>query len=241
MLSNSGQPVTVKVLPGGAAGLFYALPEPLALDSQQVAGLRSVFDSLTSPQWLAGRGAVAVNDLYVKLIVTGKRSSGVQIVNIQPVVNCHAALTGTLIDEPAQGGNPNTQLLYNMANPLTPPSYTVNADSEEPNYFQHYTVSLKKGEGFTFLIHAYIHAAEYCQFSFNMTVNDGGRTVDQEINNNGSPFAITGTCAATSKTPFSCYHDLYIGGAAAGEFDPSSQDQPEGPPWMKVDPATYSQ
>jgi len=231
--SNLGQPVMVKVLPGPSAGLFEALPEPVVLAGKQMAGL-------TSSQWLAGHGAVAVRDLYVELIVTGRRSSGVQIVNIQPMTSCHSALAGTILDFPGQGAVTNTQLVYNLVNPLAPPSYVVGlGGAAEKNYFQHYTVSLKKGEQFTFLIHAYMYTAEYCRFSLNMAVNDGGRIVDQKINNNGAPFAITGTCAAASRLPFSCYHDAYLGGPEAAYVDPSLADQP-GMPWIKVNPETYS-
>jgi hypothetical protein len=118
-----------------------------------------------------------------------------------------------------------------IAGPLAPPSYTVgteNGSSAEPDYFQHYTVTLNKGEQFVLLIHASLALAEYCQFSLNMSVDDGSSTVNQDINNNGKPFAITGTCVAPSANPFSCYRDLYISGPPAEEFDPQSEYQREG-------------
>lgn len=142
--SNLGQPVMVKVLPGPSDGLFEALPEPVALDGKQMAELTSSQD-LPSLSWLAGHGAVAVRDLYVELIVTGRRSSGVQIVNIQPMTSCHSALTGTILDFPGQGAVTNTQLVYNLANPSAPPSYVVGlGEATEKNYCQHFTVSLKE-------------------------------------------------------------------------------------------------
>lgn len=242
LVNGSGQPVIVKsVTEISPQGVLDALPGPENLSTSQLASALSPGYGLQ--QWLTEHGAVAVGNLYVELIVQGKRSSEVRILNIQPVVHCHSPLTGTLFNFPGQGGDTNTQLLYNIADPLAPPGYTVNTGGDivtEPDYFEHYTVSLKKGEQFVFLIHASLSLAEYCQFTLNMSVDDGSRIVSENINNNGSPFAITGRCTAPSQRPYSCYQDLYFGGAAIGQIDPQSGYQPGGPQWIKVNPATFS-
>ena len=229
LVNGPGQPVIVKsVTELSPQGVLEALPGPENLSSSQLAGVLSPGNGQLQ-QWLTGHGAVPVGTLLVDLIVQGNRSSEVRIVNIQPIVHCHSPLTGTLFNFPGQGGDPNTQLLYNIADPLAPPGYTANTGgniSVEPDYFEHYTVSLKKGEQFVFLIHASLSLAEYCQFTLDMSVDDGGNIVSQHINNNGSPFAITGRCVAASQRPYSCYQDLYFGGAAAEEIDPQSAYQP---------------
>jgi hypothetical protein len=229
---HSGHPVEWAIGWQSTNGLNYALADSLALSGPQLAQVNSLNGDLSASQaWFARHGAVPLGDLYIDLPVRGNRSSAVQIVNIRPIAqNCHAALTGTVFSLPAQGGYTNTQLLYNLADPLVPAGYTVDDGgqiNDEPNYFLHHTVSLEKGEPFTFLIHAHMYAAEYCQFTFDMSVDDGGQIVHQRIDNNGSPFAITGTCAAPSRAPFSCYKEGYDFNFLTGA-------------WQRANPATYS-
>jgi hypothetical protein len=78
-------------------GQSRVIPRPLALSASQLASLNSLNQSTPALQhWFATRGAVAANGLLVELVVQGNRDDPVRIVNMQPVVSCHAPLTGTL-------------------------------------------------------------------------------------------------------------------------------------------------
>jgi hypothetical protein len=229
--SDLGQPVGWTVAWQEGNGDTYALAAPLALSDPQLAELDSTDSSNSASQkWFAGHGAIAVRDLDINLIVTGRRNSVVQVSSIQPVVHCQAALTGTFFSFPAQGGNTNTQLLFDLANPLTPAGYTVDNGgqiTDQPDYFKYNNVTLEKGERFTFLIHAHMYAPRYCQFTLDMAVDDGGQIVHQKIDDHGRPFAVTGACTAPIATPASCYQDVYAFNFMGGK-------------WQKYQPQTYS-
>ena len=68
------------------------------------------------------------------------------------------------------------------------------------DYFGHNTVSLSNGEQFTFDIHVST-ALHYCQFSFDMTVVDGTKTVVETVNNHDAPFRVTARLRQETRPP----------------------------------------
>ena len=222
------------------------IPRPLALSASQLASLNSLNQSTPAFQhWFATRGAVAANGLLVELVVQGNRDDPVRIVNMQPVVSCHAPLTGTLFYSPSAGADTNTQLILNLDNPLGQPHYIANVNgqiSSGVNYFEHFTVSLKRNEQFTFLVSAYT-TKQYCEFSLKMTVLDGSRTLTETVSDNGKPFQVTSIYNQNSLNAgaFARYRELYVGGVAAASVKGRGQNQFGNPLWLNVNPHTYKQ
>jgi hypothetical protein len=232
-LNRPGQPAgpAVKIAlvdEGPAEGETRATSNPLALSASQLASLNSLaekasLDSLAgkdSPEyqnWFTNRGAIPVGSTAIRLVVQGNRNNSVRIVNMQPIMSCRAPLTGTLFYFPHQGEDVTTQLVLNLDKPFALPGYRIGVARVNPNYFAHYTVSLKRNEQFTFNIVASTNAY-YCEFKLKMTVLDGSRALTETISDNGQPFRVT---AAAYKEDnynadrFAHYQDLYIWGVMA--------------------------
>lgn len=157
---------------------------------------------------------------------------------MQPVENCHAPLTGTLFYSPSAGADLDTQMLVNLDDPLAPSKYIANVNGQASggtNFFQHFTVSLKHNEQFTFLVNAST-VKQYCAFTFRMIVLDGSRTLTETVSDNGKPFQVTAIYGQDSVSPgaFSRYQELYVGGVAATNFSSKGK-------WIQVNPASYRQ
>jgi hypothetical protein len=242
-----GQPVKIDLVtiqPGpGQSSVF---PGSLVLSASQLAALNSLNESAPSfQQWFTSRGGVAVDNLFVELIVEGNRDGAVQIVGMQPVVSCHDPLTGALFYSPSAGADLNTQLMINLDSPLTPPRYLANVNGQVSggsDFFRHFTVSLDHGEQFTFLINAST-TKQYCQFTLDMTVLDGSKTATESVSDNGKPFAVTAIYNADDLNPgaFSRYQELYVGGVATTGLAGSGRNQFGDPLWLRANPVTYKQ
>ena len=235
----------VAVQPGGP-NQSAVVPGALALTAAQLAGLNSLNQTTSAfHQWFAAHAAVTADNLFVELIVEGNRDSAVRIVSMQPVVSCHPPLAGTLFYSPAAGADSNTQLMLNLDHPLSPPGYIASVNgqvSDGANFFQHFTISLKRHEQYTFLVNAHT-AKQYCQFTLNLTVLDGSRTVTESVSDNGKPFAVTAVYNEDDLNPgaFSRYKDVYVGGVAATGLPGSGPNAFGDDRWLQVNPATYRQ
>lgn len=212
----AGPPVKIALVnEDPAAGETRAISTPLALSASQLASLNSLAEkgSPAYQNWFTSRGAVPVDSAAIELVVQGNRNNSVRIVNMRPIVSCHAPLTGTLFFFPHQGEDATTRLALNLDKPFTPPGYSV-GPQVRPNYFDHYTVSLKHNEQFTFKIAASTKA-HYCEFKLEMTVLDGSRTLVETISDNGQPFRTTAAVYKANNND-ACsrarYHDLYVWG-----------------------------
>jgi hypothetical protein len=240
-----GSPVKVDLVAlQQGPGQSRVIPRTLALSASQLASLNSLNETTPAfQQWFAARGAVAVDGLLIELVVQGNRDAPVRIINMQPLVSCHAPLTGTLFYSPPAGADTNTQLILNLDHPLQPPRYIANVNGQVgggANYFEHFTVSLKRNEQFTFLINAYT-ARQYCEFSLKMTVLDGSRTLTETVSDNGKPFQVTSIYNENDVNPgaFARYRELYVGGVATAGLKGSGQNQFGSPLWLHADPLTY--
>jgi hypothetical protein len=220
------------------------LPTSLVLSASQLSSLNSLSTSGVQ-NWFAGHGAVTSDGVLIQLVLQGNRNNSVRIVNMQPLVRCHAPLTGTLFYSPSAGADLNTQMLLNLDEPFAPSKYIANVNgqaSSGTNFFQHFTVSLKHNEQFTFLVNASTNK-QYCAFTLKMTVLDGTHTVTETVSDNGKPFRVTAIYGQNSlnQGAFSRYHELYVGGVAASGLKGSGQNQFGDPLWLHVNPASYRQ
>jgi hypothetical protein len=177
--------------------------------------------------WLIRHGAVATGTVDIQLVFQGNRTHTVRILNIKPVEKCTRPLGGTIFYAPSAGSDSITQLNINLDSPGAPASYTqnhqVNGMPEGKtisDYFGHNTVSLSNGEQFTFDIHAST-ALHYCQFTFDMTVVDGAKTVVETVDNHGAPFRVTAIYHKNHDIIpiFSQYSAVYLGGVATPKGD----------------------
>jgi hypothetical protein len=115
-------------------------------------------------------------------------------------------------------------------------------ESSGANYFEHFTVSLRNSEQFTFLVNAYT-TKQYCEFTLRMTVLDGGRTLAETVSDDGKPFQVTTVYNENSLNAgaFAQYRDLYVGGVATAGLKGSGQNRFGNPLWLRANPATYKQ
>jgi hypothetical protein len=241
--SPGGPPVRVAYVgvqtyqPGALA---FAFARRFLLSQAQLTALNAhdARDANYAADWLMRKGAIATNEISIQIVVRGNRLDPVQVVNITPTATCTQPLHGTLFYAPTAGANNVTQLLLNLDKPQQPLSYqeafTVDGAQELrniPDYFGHYTVSLKRDEPFTFDVMAST-GLHYCRFTLRMTVAGEGNTRNEEINDNGKPFQITAAnLSRPGKGTFSGYSALYVGGLAAASSNGN---------WRRSDPATYS-
>lgn len=220
------------------------IPTPLALSASQLASLNSLSTS-AAQNWFTSHGAVATEGVLIQLVLQGNRGNSVRVVNMQPVMSCHAPLTGTLFYSPPAGADLDTQMIINLDDPSAPSRYIANVNGQASGgtgFFQHFTVSLKQNEQFTFLVNAYTNT-QYCTFTLKMAVLDGSRTLTETVSDNGKPFRVTAIYGqnSVSRDAFSHYQELYVGGVAAAGLQGSGKNQFGNPLWLHVNPARYGQ
>jgi hypothetical protein len=223
----------------------HVVPPPLTVAASQLASLNAINETTSAfPQWFTRHGAVATDNLLIQLVVQGNRTSLVRIVNMRPVVSCHPPLTGTLFYSPSAGADTSTQILLNLDQPLAPSRYIADVNgsaSGGTNFFQHFTVSLRHNEQYTFLVNTFT-GTQYCEFTLAMTVLEGGRTVTETVGDGGRPFQVTAIENEDSARPgaFSGYRELYVGGVAtSGVAGGSGHNQFGDPLWLPADPTTF--
>ena len=206
-------------------GDSYAFPNARILTKSQLAALDALpFPSPASDSWFLHAGAVDTSPIDIQLIVQGNSDNEVRITNIKPVASCQVASHGTLFYSPTAGADGSTVLLLNLDN-LQPELYYQAAGhpAGKEAYFASNTVSLSRGEQFTFQIIAETHV-NYCHFSLDMTILDGTHAETEVVNYHGTPFSVIATAHTLSEYPV-----LYVGGIAAISKNP----------WTRVDPKRY--
>ncbi len=106
-----------------------------------------------------------------------------------------------------------TRLTLNLDKPYTRPGYFLGEGYQRPHadYFGHFTVLLKRNEQFTFDIIASTRV-HYCEFTLNMQVLDGTRTVTETISDNGRPFRVTAGLYNNQAGGFARYKNVYFQG-----------------------------
>jgi hypothetical protein len=232
---GSGDGSATKVIPGA-----------LNLTVGQLVNLNSLNATTAARGWFSGHGAVAAGQLEIKVVVRGNRDEPVRIVDMHPVTSCRAPLSGSIFYAPGAGSYSNTLLTLNLDNPLAPPGYigilphgTLYGGGS--NYFDHYTVSLRRNEAFTFEVLASTNA-HYCEFSLEIKVLDGNRNLTEKVTDQGKPFRVTAVPALTPHPldqagAFSQYHDLYVGGVAIYHDPENKFGDPE---WERENPQKYN-
>jgi hypothetical protein len=205
-------------------GFTYAFPG--VLTSEQVATLNNLpvsFQSyITQVTSLSGTN---VTDTDVQIVLRGNAAGQTAVIaGMNVVKNCAAPLTGTLLYSPSAGQDTNIEIGFNLDSKL-PVAQDYHFNGLSGNYFAEHTISLRQGETQTLLVHA-VTRQYYCQFTYRLLVDTGGREVAELITDNGKPFTVT--AGAKSKN----YKVLYVGGVAS----PAHNDK-----YVPVDPKAYTQ
>lgn len=243
LTGDPGGPVQVTLGNVEGADSSMALPKPVELSAEQLAGVGAVNDvpGSASDAWFAAHDAAFVGQANIQLVVQGNRQNLVRIINILPVEQCSAPLHGTIFFAPGQGGQELSAHLYlNLDDPRLPASYTLPTSFKRyPDYFGQYSISLSLGQQFTIQIAASTQR-QYCAFTLDLVVLDGGKTSVEPVSNHGRPFRVTPepVTGSNGKQSFSSYHDLYLGGAAI----PDGADQNPGAAmtWIRGNPHTFT-
>ncbi|NUP51000.1 MAG: hypothetical protein HOW97_27360 [Catenulispora sp.] len=166
----------------------YVFGDTLNLTDAELGQLNSLNQTDGDYQtWFTSRHAVSGQSIEIQLVVEGNRDHAVRILNIQPVSSCTAPLSGTLFINPSAGGDRSTHLLLDLDSSSVLTAYTGGKD-----FFNDYTISLNRGEQYTFGIYAST-SKSYCHFTLDMTVLDGDKTIHEQVDDKGTPFQVTST------------------------------------------------
>ena len=234
--SPSGAPVKISMDLGRAvADGTFVFPQKLNLGASSLRTLNSVQGNF--PQtiaWFRSRGGVEPNASSVKLVVEGNRTYPVQIIAMNVVKHCQQPLNGTLFFSPSAGAFNNIGIGFNLDS-VTSTAQNYDSGRLHGDYFATHTISLKQGEVQTLEVVA-VTAKQYCQFTLELTVVDGGRRITETVTNDGQPFRVTAVVTKYKSYPYygpgdlRYYKALYVGGVAPGT---------EGG-WTRKNPETYN-
>jgi hypothetical protein len=229
---RAGEPVIATVGNITEVGGSMVLPDPVALNAQQLNNLSTSAGAPNSSyvNWFAAHKAAFVGAAGIQLVVQGNRHGVIQIVNITPVERCSRPLHGTLFYAPGQGEDVSAHLYFDLNDPQAPASYTnANSGIRHPDYFGNYTISLEYGEIFTFQITTSV-TNKYCQFTLELAGIADGKNFTESVNNNGRPFRVTSLLPQAT-----AYQDLYASGAAGGY----KENQNGTGLWIRANPKSY--
>jgi hypothetical protein len=207
----SGRPVTIDSVMYETAQGASTAAFPQVLNSQQVTPMnQSSFPSFMAH--VTAIGGAVISDAAIQIVLTGNADATSVISGIGVSKSCTAPLAGTLLYAPGAAVDTNVEIGFNLdARFPTAQNYLVTKLSG--NFFTEHTISLRRGETETLLVHA-ITARQYCQFTFQLIVDSAGKQVTEVINDHGRPFGVT----ALAQLPK--YRAFYVGGVA----DPSPND-----------------
>jgi hypothetical protein len=166
------------------------------LDNAQVSALTN--NSAAIPDWAAfirqavGDGGAPVGSALVKIVLHNVTKQTVLITNIQVVKECQAPLTGTLLYSPSAGATSNIVIGYDLDNqfPIAQFDPGEGIFALHGNYFAQNSIQLLPGEVDTIVINA-VTFLQYCDFSFDLAVDDSATALTERVDDNGRPFTVT--------------------------------------------------
>lgn len=229
--TDSGPPVvanSAQYEQGARNGGTLAFPEVLSVARvTQFANFRGNWQRYVAAARSMG-GAVG-DDAEVQIELRGNSSQAAVITGMQVVKNCRHPLAGTLYYSPSAAEDTNIEIGFNLDSQFAIPQ-DYKAGRLSGNFFAEHTISLKRGETQTLLVHA-VTQHQFCQFSFRIMVDAARRQYVEKIEDSGKPFVVTATAQPFTPNgiPFSSYHAIYVGGVAS----------PTPGKVVKVSPATY--
>jgi hypothetical protein len=154
-----------------------------------------------------------VDDAPAQIVLRGNASTTVVITGVQVEKHCGRPLAGTLLYTPPEGMAPDIQMGFNLDVPF-PVAQDANSGGLSGSFFAEHTISLSPGETHTLFVQA-VTERQYCQFTYQLTVDADGRQISEPISNNGKPFAISAPLIrlGSNRLPsFAGYRQVYEGG-----------------------------
>jgi hypothetical protein len=205
-------------------GFTYAFPRQLT--TQQVASMNNLPVSFQDYiNEVTSTGGTNVGDTDVQVVVRGNAAGQTAVIAGMDVMkSCQSPLNGTLLYSPSAGEDTDIEIGFNLDNEF-PVAQNYRSGRLSGSFFGAHTISLRKGETQTLLVHA-VTRQSFCQFTYRLLVDTGGRQVAEVISDNGRPFTVTAGLKS------SAYKALYAGGVAS----PAHNDK-----YVAVDPKSYSQ
>lgn len=158
-------------------------------------------------------GGVHLTVLTLRMVVEGRRSQGIRILDIQPkIVNRTPPLDGTLFDAPGQAGpDPTMKMLLDLdrAHPIVTEALITDDEVKSgPAFFGNTTISLKDREEQVIVLRA-VAVSHYAEFEliFEYRVGDQIRAMTVTTNQ-GQPFRVTGPHLGSGSDEWS-YQDVF--------------------------------
>ncbi len=213
---------------------FFVLPEPVSMTGEEAS---SFTDSIASQSdgfasWYAEHGGVAAIDAgFTNVTVRGAADEAVRVTGMEVVKDCGGPLDGTAMVGYTQGGGEDSIAVgFDLDSPAPIPQQMADTTrglvGTGINYFSAKTVVVEPGESLTLSLGAFTER-QSCAFTFRLQVATDDGTVSQDIDDDGEPFAVTATAAATNpEAPLSGYRSAYV--------------QDDSLVWQPVEPASYS-
>lgn len=165
------------------------------LTSMQQSGAAASRDVVKA---IHAAGGVNVETLSIRLVLEGRRNEEIRILNISPVVvEQTAPLSGTLFYAPPQAGGADLMMLLDFDRHRPVVSSIIRSPEGGPAltpgqpYFDTNTISLKDNEQQVVMLRAQVKKY-YVAFKLRVEYLIGGEKRSIDIDNNGSPFAVTG-------------------------------------------------
>ena len=176
-------------------------------------------------------GGAGISDTAVQIVLRGNADQTVVIAGMRVVTECTSPLTGTLLYSPPAGASTNVDVGFNL-DAQFPIAQDARNAALSGNYFAEHTISLRRGETQTLLVHA-ITRRQFCHFTYQLIVDNGSKQVSEPISDHGKPFVVTAPLIqfhSNGSASFTSYRTLYVGGVA----------NPANDGYVPADPNTYN-
>lgn len=143
---------------------------------------------------LRSLGNTDVAESTISLHISGGHPTPVRIINMHAVARCHAPLHGVLFYYPSAGATNAVKLGFNLDEP-DPSAREIPPGPNDPSrpgeeYFANHEYVLSAGEPAIFTLSA-TTSKNYCEFHFVMDLLVDGKSVHQNIDNDGKPFRVS--------------------------------------------------
>lgn len=199
--------VSVENIDGGYYG--WVFDRPHRFSSAELTKVPMNYDKYVA--WFRDRGAVPAYGRTDLLTLEGNSSQPVEINGLQVDKRCRPPLSGAAFVNPNAGADDTIRLALDLDEPIPTPKGLESDGTTSPNYFTRHTISLKRGERGKIVIIATAQR-NYCEYTLNLKVTAGDRTLTQSVKDNGKPFAVSAWQESNGSHPYSKYATAYVGG-----------------------------
>lgn len=168
----------------------------------EIAQLNNASDPVA---WLEGRGGVTPDPLIIRLVLVGKRTEPVRILDMKTISTCSDPLDGTLFENPPAGSDESVAINFDLDR--TDPEATYTDDKgRERSYFPSRTISLAQNEQQVLQI-VVSTSKHFCKFRLRLSFLEGSDTNTMEI-----PRHANKAFKVTAYVPKSKFETIYLGG-----------------------------